>query len=180
MPLLLIPINFSLGASSSIFFASLACRLRIFRCLVPDFPSPGGVNDWISRKAPLGRRWGGMIGNAGVVSSEDEDEDDDDVEDEDADEEELADEEEDDEDDEDEEDGLDNLFSTAGLAEAITGSTPPTSNAGLESTSTFLLFPRPEPSSTADAVTEADLFFELPALSLTLPNQSCPDYASSM
>lgn len=114
-----------------------------------------------------------MIGNAGVESSEDdaEDDDDNDGEDDDDEDEELEDELELEADDEDDGDGF---FSTV-LAEfpfmdPIAGMTPPTLSANPESTSTFLLFSRPEPSSTAEAViqAEADLFLEVPALNLTL------------
>lgn len=116
---------------------------------------------------------GGIIGNAGVESSDEDDDDDDD------------DGEDDDEDDDDEDKELedeleleaddgDGFFSTAlagfPVMGPITGMTPSTLSANPESTSTFLLFSRPEPSCTAEAVTEAeaDLFLEVPALNLTL------------
>lgn len=125
-----------------------------------------------------------MIGDAGVESSEDDDEDDDDDgEDDDDDDDDDGDEDDDDEDEEvedelereaDDDDDGDGFFSTvlAGLPlmGPITGMTPSTLSANPESTSTFLLFSRPEPSCTAEAVTEAeaDLFLEVPALNLTL------------
>jgi len=154
-----------------------ARRLRLFRSLVPDLPCPGGVCDCISRKAPSGRRWGGIIGNAGVESSEDDDEDDDDDGDDDDDDEdeELEDELElEADDDDDGDDFISTVLAEFPFVDPITGMTPSTLSANPESTSTFLLFSRPDPSSGAEAVIEpeADLFLEVPALNLTLLDQS--------